>query len=119
MITLIEATVISYLSRALESDNVYAERPVNLPDEYYIVEKTGGDEENHINTALIAIQCVSSVSLLNAAMMCHLVETAMKSFISESNVSKCKLNSSYNFTDTASKQYRYQAVYDITYMEGE
>ena len=31
------------------------------------------------------------------------------------SVTRSKLNSDYNFTDTATRKYRYQAVYDITY----
>ena len=34
-------------------------------------------------------------------------------------VSCCRLNSAYNFTDTEAKQYRYQAVFDLYYTEGE
>jgi len=30
-------------------------------------------------------------------------------------IGKVKLNSDYNFTDTVTKQYRYQAVYDISH----
>ena len=31
------------------------------------------------------------------------------------NIFKSSLNSDYNFTDTSTKKYRYQAVYDIYY----
>lgn len=34
-------------------------------------------------------------------------------------ISKCTLNSDYNYTDTARKKYRYQAVYDIVYFKEE
>lgn len=32
------------------------------------------------------------------------------------NVGGAHLNGSYNFTDTETKNYRYQAVYDINYL---
>lgn len=32
-------------------------------------------------------------------------------------ISRVQLNSDYNFTDTAQKRHRYQAVYDITFYE--
>jgi hypothetical protein len=35
------------------------------------------------------------------------------------NVSCCRLNSAYNYTDEETRQYRYQAVFDLYYMEGE
>ena len=34
-------------------------------------------------------------------------------------ISRVQLNSDYNFTDTAQKRYRYQAVYDLTFYDEE
>ena len=31
------------------------------------------------------------------------------------DISRCELNTDYNYTDTARKKYRYQAVYDIVH----
>ena len=39
----------------------------------------------------------------------------MRNIIELDNVSKAKLNSDYNYTDTAKKRYRYQAVYEVIY----
>ena len=119
MIELIEATVISHLVTELKTAHVYAERPVNPPDEFYIIEKTSSDETNHIQAATVAVQSISRSSLLRAAQMSKDAERAMKTLISEPDVSRCKLNSAYNYTDTETREYRYQAVFDITYMEGE
>ena len=119
MITLIEATVISYLAEALDSTDVYAERPKNVPSRYYVVEKTSAGEENHISSATVAVQSVSGNSMLEAAEMSKEVETAMKGIVSVENVSKCRLNSAYNFTDPDTREYRYQAVFDLYYMEGD
>lgn len=118
-VILIEATVISYLAEALNTDNVFAERPVNPPDEYYVIERTSGGEINHIQTATIAVQSISGSSLLRAAQMNKAVIKAMPGIVQAMDVSCCKLNSAYNFTDTETKQYRYQAVFDLYYMEGE
>ena len=32
-------------------------------------------------------------------------------------VTRCDLNSDYNYTNTSTKQYRYQAVFDVTFYE--
>ena len=119
MITLIETTIIQYLSTALETDQIYAERPVDLPAEYWIIERTGGGEENHIQTATVAVQSISSVSMLRAAEMNQAAIRAMRDLITVEDVSRCRLNASYNFTDSDTKQYRYQAVFDLIYMEGD
>ncbi len=43
------------------------------------------------------------------------VKAVMDEFWKHHAVYSCKLNSDYNFTDTETKRYRYQAVYVITY----
>lgn len=117
--TLIEAVVIGHLAEVLQTADVYAERPAVLPDEFFIIEKTSAGETDHIQRATIAVQSVSRSSMLRAAEMSKAAEKAMKTLITEADVSRCKLNSAYNFTDTETKEYRYQAVFDITYMEGD
>ena len=116
---LIEETVISHLSEELETENVYAERPAEPPEEFWIIEKTSSGETNHIQAATVCVQSISQRSLLRAAEMSKEAEKAMKTLICEENVSRCRLNTAYNFTDTETREYRYQAVFDITYMEGE
>lgn len=119
MTALIEEAVISFLSEALETDHVYAERPADPPEEYYVVELTSSGERNHIQTAMIAVQSVSCLSLLRAAQMNREAVRAMRDITAETDISRCQLNSAYNYTDTETKQYRYQAVFDFVYMEGE
>lgn len=114
---MIEKTVIEYLD-GLDDLSAYAERPENPPEEYLIIEKVGGGEDNHIDRATIAVQTYAD-SLFRAAEICREVELAMKDITDISTVSRCKLNTSYNYTDTESKKYRYQAVFDLVYMEGE
>ena len=43
---------------------------------------------------------------------------AMDAIIIRPDISASKLNSDYNFTDAATKQYRYQAIYDLYYCNG-
>ncbi len=114
---MIEATVIGYLD-GLDGVHAYAERPEDPPAEYLLIEKTGGGYENHINHATMAVQCYAD-SLFRAAELCGMVEAAMRDIVTVPDVSSCRLNSSYNFTDTESRKYRYQAVFDMTYMEGD
>ena len=119
MITLIETTVIGHLCNALETDHVYAERPADPPDEYYLIERTSSGETNHIQSVTIAVQSISAVSLLRAAEMNQAAMKAMDGIVQMTDVSHCGLNSAYNYTDTETKEYRYQAVFDLYYMEGE
>lgn len=114
---MIEITVLQYLEGTLQIP-VYAEKPESPEAEYILIERTAGGYENHICRATMAVQSYAD-SMLRAAQINQAVERAMRGIISVTDISRCELNSSYNFTDTASKKYRYQAVFDIVYMEGE
>lgn len=114
---MIEKTVIQYLDMA-DGIHAYAERPKTPEGEYLLVERTGGSSRNGILRATIVVQSWAD-SLLRAAEWNRKVEKRMAQIPTLTNISSCKLNSSYNYTDTESKKYRYQAVFDITYMESE
>lgn len=114
---MIEARIISHLA-SLTALPVYAERPQTPDPEYILIERTGAGVENRIRRVTIAVQSYAE-SLYRAAEINGLVETAMDALTDLENISKCKLNSSYNFTDTETRSYRYQAVFDIIFMEGE
>lgn len=115
---MIEKLVLDYLESKLDV-------PVVMEDikekEYVLIAKTGSGKEEHLNSATITIQSHSE-SLLKAAELNELVKTAMLGDedniygIAEGDViTKCTLNSDYEYTDTTTKKYRYQAVFDLTF----
>lgn len=111
---MIETTVIDYLSKTLNVP-VSIEKPKGKK-EYVLIDRTGGSEKNKIKTATVAIQ--SYAETLHAAMLLNeRVKAAMKDMISLDDISKAELNTDYNFTDSETKEYRYQAIYDLVYME--
>jgi hypothetical protein len=110
---MIEIIVKEYLSKQLEIE-VVTERSDAKMKKYLLIEKTGSSRENFIDTATITIQSYAE-SMYEAAALNERVKKAMDDIAVLSNVSKSELNSDYNFTDTTKKEYRYQAVYDITY----
>ena len=110
---MIEKTVLDYLDDALQVP-VYMEVPENPPKEYIVIEKTSGGVRNHIYNATLAIQSVSE-SLYLAAGINEQVKAAMEVIADKTEISKCDLNSDYNFTDTSTKKYRYQAVFDLVH----
>ena len=113
---MIEVKIIRYLTDALRMP-VYAERPENPEAEYLLVERTGGGYRNCVRSATIAVQSYAD-SMYRAAEINQNVERAMLDFDALWGIGSCRLNSSYNFTDTDSRKYRYQAVFDIVYREG-
>ena len=110
---MIEEIIIEYLSAQLDI-SVFTEKPEAPMQRYVVIEKTGSSRENFIDTATVTIQSYAE-SMYEAAALNERVKKAMDDIAMLSNVSKSELNSDYNFTDTAKKEYRYQAVYDITY----
>lgn len=112
---MIEKTVLDYLSSELDPTPVYMERPINPPDEFILIEKTGSGILNTLRNATIVIQTHAS-SLYETALMNERVIDAM-SVMEIVGITSVKLNSDYNFTDTTTNLYRYQAVFDIYYKE--
>lgn len=110
----IESAVISYLRSALDTDAVYAEVPEKPSGEYYVVDKTGSKTANRITSSTVAIQTYGS-SKLRASEMNEDVKTAMDGFSVLDEIGSCRLNSDYNFSNTAKRQHRYQSVWDITH----
>ena len=111
---MIEKIVLDYLNKELEVP-AYMEEPEDLQAEQYVlIEKTGSSQANHLYTATLAIQSYAG-TLYTAAPLNDQVNTAMDGITREKEVTRSELNSDYNYTDTARKQYRYQAVYDLTH----
>mgnify|MGYP000948400267 CR=1 FL=1 len=107
---MIEETVRNYLLRTFST--VLLEQPAKKPASYIVLQKTGSGESNHIYSATIAIQSYGD-NLYDAATLNERVKSAMENITSLNEICKVSLNSDYNFTDTTTKQYRYQAVFDI------
>ena len=109
----IEEFIILYLSGKLTVP-VSGDVPSPMPASFVTVEKTGGGDSDHIANATIAVQSWAA-SRAAAAQLCAEVQAAMGGIIAEHEISRCALNTSYNFTDTSRKIYRYQAIFDLVH----
>lgn len=110
---MIEEQIQNYLARTVEKP-VWMEMPENMPKSFVLIEKTAGGDENHILSATFAIQSYGQTKH-EAAVLNEAVKKAMEAMPDTENVFSVKLNSDYDYTDTALKRYRYQAVFDIKY----
>lgn len=110
---MIETVILGYLNSVL-SPPCYMEIPEDASGSFVVIEKTGSSILNHIKTATFAIQSYAP-SLYQAAELNELVKAAMENIIERDDISRVELNSDYNYTDTALKHYRYQAVFVITH----
>lgn len=115
---IIEETLLAYLTDVFHDEGlpVYAMTPKqDVPRNYIVIDKTGSGRRNGIDRATVAIQSISSDSLLKAVEINEDVIKAMEEISREENIFSAYLQADYNFTNTTTKQYRYQAVYEIYY----
>lgn len=115
---MIEKVLLDYLTTELYPIPVHMEEPASKPSKYVLIEKTGSGRQNGIDRATFAVQSYAG-SLYEAAELNEDAKLAMFGSIDLPDVSAAELNSDYNFTDTTTKRYRYQAVFDIYYLLSE
>lgn len=109
---MIAKDLLDYLGEAL-SVGVYMESPGELTN-YVLLDQTGSSRNDHIVTTTIAVQSYAP-SLYEAMVLNESVKSAMEGFAQLANVTRVELDTDYNFTNTTTKQYRWQAVYNITH----
>ena len=109
---MIAKLLLDHLGEAL-SVPVVMEAPDQQTD-YVLIDQTGSRRTNHIITTTFAIQSYGK-SLYEAMLLKQRVEAAMDGFAELDEITKVELETDYNFTNTATKQYRWQAVYQITH----
>lgn len=108
---MIELTIKTHFDTVLDVD-VYFEQPETAPESFVLIEKTGSGRTNKLNSSTFAFQSYAG-SMYEAASLNEQVKAAADSLVSLDEIASVSLNSDYNFTDTTTKRYRYQAVYDI------
>lgn len=109
---MIAKTLLDYLDQTLDVP-VVMEAPEQTTD-YVLIDQTGSSRTNHIITTTFAIQSYGD-SLYEAIVLNDEVKDAMVGFAELDNVTRVELQTDYNYTNTATKQYRWQAVYLITH----
>ena len=115
---MIENILIKKLDKAVGNIRAYGEVPKDKPSEYILVEKTGGALENQIWKSIIAIKSISAKSKYRASFINDEVIKFLLTY-QDADIASCALNTSYEYTNTSTKEYRYQAVFQIThYQEG-
>ena len=120
---MIEETIYTYLA-----DNAsvpwFAMRPPTGEDhidigtfKYGLFEKTASQKVDHVNFSTFAFQSYAPTLLEAAQVSAELRELIEDLPNITSEVSKAQLTGEYNFTNTADKQPRYQAVFSLVHFE--
>lgn len=111
---IIEKTVIDYLNNVLNV-KAYAQRPETEPESYVLIEKTGESCLNKVYTATIAVQSYAP-TLFEAAQLNEAIINTLDGIAELDEIGSCKLSTDYNFTNTQSKRYRYQAIFNLVHI---
>ena len=109
---MIAKILLDYLNEHL-SVPAYMEAHSELTD-YVLIDQTGSSRENQITTTTLAIQSYGD-TLYSAMLLNESVKQAMDGFLQLPQVARVELQTDYNFTNTTTKQYRWQAVFLITH----
>lgn len=111
---MIEKIVLDYLTTELNDIPVFMEIPENAPKKFVLIEKTGSSMDEFIYRSTFAIQSYDK-SMFLACSLNETIKEKMLNIIQLDEITNCRLNSDYNYTDTVTKQYRYQAVFDLVH----
>lgn len=109
---MIEKILYDFLTECLTVP-VYLEKR-ETSGRFVVIEKTGSANTNRLDSATFAMQSYGD-SMYEAAALNEQLKDVMQDALTLDEIASVNLNSDYNFTDTTTKKYRYQAVYDLTY----
>lgn len=110
---MIELIIKEYLDKNIDVP-VYLQEQESMPESFILFEKTSSGQRDKINSATFAFQSYGK-SMYEAAKLNDELKLIMFQMVELDEIGGVKLNSDYNFTDTTTKRYRYQAVFNITY----
>lgn len=111
---MIEVAVLNFLKSELPDVAVTTEIRQGMGDTFVLLEKTGGGMSDRIFSSTFAVQSWAG-SIYDAMALNERVKEAMLNLPAIKEVTKCSLNSDYNYTDQATKHPRYQAVFNVVH----
>lgn len=110
---MIELVILNYLTDHLSVPS-FLEHQSKEPDRFVIFEKTSSSKNNYLPSSTFAFQSYAE-SVYEATKLNDELKQVVENMIELDEISGIHLNSDYNFTDTETKRYRYQAVFDINH----
>ena len=116
---MIEEILLNFLSERLDVP-VRLTVPTPAPDRFVVLEKTGADWGDRIDTATLAVQSYGPNArdhdgTLDAIRLNEQVKAAMLDADTLPDIVRCTPVTDYNFPDTTRKRPRYQAVFSVTH----
>jgi len=110
---MIEKTYLDYLTERLDVP-VYMEEPEDPGASYVVIQKTGSSIVSRVRSATFAVRSYGA-TLYDAANLSDQVITETLAMNPFNGVFSAESVSDYEYSNTQTKQYRYQAVLVIYY----
>lgn len=110
---MIEALLLDYLNERA-SVRWYGMRPKNEPERYGLIDKTGMTGDSKLSTSTFACQSYAP-TLLEAAEISAELRGLLEGAVELAEITRVELTTEYNFTNTETRQPRYQAVFEVTH----
>lgn len=97
---------------------VYLDTPPDHGHNYVTIERVGSGRDDRLNTYRMAIQSYGSTKAEAAALNEQVKEAMLTDVVNRADIGGIRLDSDYDYTDTSTKAYRYQAVFEVVYYDG-
>lgn len=111
---IIELVAKKYLEKNLDVPVAIDLSAITAEKSFVTIEKTGSRKDNSVITSVLAIQSYGD-SMYEASLLNERVKILMDNIAELDDICYSKIETDYNFTDTSTKRYRYQAVYDLVH----
>ena len=108
---LIEQTVLEYLQRELDMDEVYPEIPNPIPEKFVVLHVIDRNKSDQINEVTIEFMSYAS-SKYEAAVLDDQVRTAMEEIVQIDDIS-CHFGGGNDNPDTTLKKPRYRCYFNL------
>lgn len=108
---MIDIVILDYVSSALAVP-VRMEIPTDRPPRFVVLKRSGRGRERSLYAANLIAESHAE-SLAEAAKLNEQVKAVLDELDTLDEISSVELATDYPVTDTGSKEYRYQAVYEI------
>lgn len=114
---MIELILKNYIDNNLDYP-AYMEIPASPPDIFFVIEKVSGSRDDFIYSATVAIQTFAPSLYQAAKVSQEMIDDILDGLTGCPEVAGVSLNSSYNYPNTSTKRYRYQALFEVFYYGG-
>lgn len=109
-----EIEIRNFLLEQLDGVPVHFQVPSGPPDLYVLIEKVGSFRDHGLWTDSFAFQSCGK-SLLEVMRLNQEIKEVLPGIVELDDFFRCECETDYNFTNTETKEYRYQAVFEIVY----